>query len=204
MTRAADGTVEAVVKVGGGLLGRGAALERVAGALAAAGRRHRLVVVPGGGPFADAVRELNRRIKLSDDAAHWMAILGMDQYAHALAARIAGATLVEEAGQIAAGLDAGRIPVLAPYRWLREADPLPHSWDVTSDSIAAWIAGALAAPRLVLVKPARGGDPKKLVDPYFARALARWVEPIVLAADDIDRLEDALHERGGQHLHGER
>ena len=57
-------------------------------------------------------------------------------------------------------LAAGRVPVIAPYRWLREADPLPHSWDVTSDSIAAWLASALGAARLVLVKPpgATGDD----------------------------------------------
>ena len=39
-------------------------------------------------------------------------------------------------------LSAGHVPVLAPSRWLREADPLPHAWTVTSDSIAAWVAGA--------------------------------------------------------------
>ena len=49
---------------------------------------------------------------------------------------------------------AGRVPVLAPSRWLREADPLPHSWDVTSDSIAAWVAGQAGASTLVLVKAA--------------------------------------------------
>ena len=45
------------------------------------------------------------------------------------------------------------VAVLAPYRWMRAADVLPHTWDATSDSVAAFVAGALDAERLVLVKP---------------------------------------------------
>ena len=56
-------------------------------------------------------------------------------------------------------LKAGSVPVLAPLRWLRNADPLPHSWDVTSDSIAAWMAGEFGAADLLLVKPYRDGGP---------------------------------------------
>ena len=82
----------------------------------------------------------------------------MDQYAHLLAERIEGAALVEESGGIAGALAAGRVAVLAPSRWLRAADPLPHSWDATSDSVAAFVAGALDARRLVLVKPAEVGE----------------------------------------------
>ena len=145
-----------VVKVGGGLSRTAGALDAVAAALAAAGRRHRIVVVPGGGPFADAVRAFEDREGLSADAAHWMAILAMDQYAHVLAERIAGATLVEEPGAVAAALGAAGVAVLAPYRWMRAADVLPHTWSASSDSVAAFVAGALDAERLVLIKPADG------------------------------------------------
>jgi 5-(aminomethyl)-3-furanmethanol phosphate kinase len=149
----------AVIKIGGGLLGVPGALEAVCGTIGAMGKREPIVVVPGGGPFADLVREIDRDAGLSADAAHWMAVLAMDQYAHMLAERIDGAALVEEAGAIAGELAAGRVAVLAPSRWLRAADPLPHSWDATSDSVAAFVAGAIDARRLVLVKPAApGGD----------------------------------------------
>jgi aspartokinase-like uncharacterized kinase len=147
----------AVVKVGGGLLGADGALEPVCAAIAALGRREPVVVVPGGGPLADAVRELDRRIGLSPAAAHWMAMLAMDQYAHLLAERIPGARLVEEAGAVGGVIAAGEIAVLAPSRWMRAADVLPHGWDATSDSIAAFVAGALEAVRLDLVKPADVG-----------------------------------------------
>jgi aspartokinase-like uncharacterized kinase len=168
----------AVVKIGGGLLDAPGALERVCAAVAVLGRREPLVVVPGGGPLADAVRALDREVGLSPEAAHWMAILAMDQYAHLLAERIPGARLVEEPGVVAAVLAAGEIVILAPSRWLRAADTLPHSWDATSDSVAAFVAGALDAVRLDLVKPAEVGEDG--VDAGFATVVPAGLEVRIL------------------------
>jgi aspartokinase-like uncharacterized kinase len=179
-----------VLKVGGGLSATPGALDEVGAALAASGRRHRLLVVPGGGPFADAVRAYQEHDRLSADAAHWMAILAMDQYAHVLAERIPGAVLVEEPGGVAEALGAGGVAVLAPYRWLRAADVLPRTWDVTSDSVAAFVAGALDAARLVLVKPAAGGG--ELVDPCFAAVVPAGMPWRVLGWEEIGRLEEVL------------
>lgn len=188
--------VHTVVKIGGGLLSRAGALDLVTEALAAFTPGRRVLVLPGGGPFAEAVRTMFRRVKIGEDAAHWMAVLGMDQYAHALAGRIPGAVLVEQQSEIAGALAAQKLPVLAPYRWLRAADPLPHSWDVTSDSIAAWVAGALGARRIVLVKPA-AGDTRRLVDPLFLRTLPPAVEHLIITPEDLGQLEVALDEGHG-------
>ncbi|MFL5403627.1 MAG: aspartate kinase [Gemmatimonadales bacterium] len=175
-----------VVKVGGGLTAIPGALDRVCAALAAAARERPIVVVPGGGPFADAVREFDRAVGLSDEAAHWMAILAMDQYAHVLAGRIPGAVLVEEPGRLGEMLETGYAAVLAPSHWMRSADVLPHSWDVTSDSIAAFVAGAIGAARLILIKPAGGGaDP---VDPYFGSALPAGMPYLVIGCERLDDL----------------
>jgi aspartokinase-like uncharacterized kinase len=186
--------VETVVKLGGGVLAHAAHFDAALASIAAAARERRLLVVTGGGPFADAVRQVDRRLGLSDDAAHWMAVLAMDQYAHLVASRLAGGVIVAEPREIAAafGTDpVGTVPVLAPYGWLRQADPLPHAWTVSSDSIAAWVAGAVGARRLVLVKPpgASGGE---LVDAYFARALPAEVSPVIVPADQLDALQSAL------------
>jgi aspartokinase-like uncharacterized kinase len=177
-----------VIKVGGSLAQRPRALRRLMTTLARLGRRHHLVVVAGGGRFADEVRHADRRFDLANTTAHWMAILAMDQFAHLLRDLAPGTVLAHAARE----LRPGRLNVLAPSAWLQRLDPLPHSWDVTSDSIAAWIASALRARRLILLKSvdgvATGRAPARsrrtvarhvparrlrhLVDPYFARALA--------------------------------
>jgi len=185
------GMVDAVIKIGGALLHEPGALDTVGRAVVTAARARRLLVVPGGGPFADAVRAVDRGVGLADDAAHWMAILGMEQYAHLLARRIDGARLVECAQEMRAALDAAQLPVLAPYRWLRAADPLPHSWDVTSDSIAAWVAGEVEARTLVLIKPV-AGDAMSLVDAYFARAVPAHLRVSSVAAADVDQIGSLL------------
>jgi aspartokinase-like uncharacterized kinase len=174
--------IDAVIKVGGSLLSLGDALPRSLAALEHLSPEHSFVVVPGGGPFADAVRSVSEHHSLSPDDAHWMAILGMDQYAILLASRIRNAELVHRRGDIARAHVRGRIPVLAPYRWLREADPLPHSWDVTSDSIAAWIATEVEAQRLILIKPA-GHDHHTVVDRYFERARPPGLRCSILTPD---------------------
>lgn len=178
--------VHKVVKLGGGLLAFPAVWRRVVAAIARAGAHERLVIVPGGGPFADAVRIVDARVDLSDTAAHWAAILGMDQYAHVVADTLERAEIVDTAADIERALDRGVIPVLAPYKWLRAADPLPHAWEVTSDSIAAWIAGQLRAPRLLLIKPP--GSAGDLVDGWFRRTLPAEVQATIVAADQIDEL----------------
>ena len=177
--------IDTVVKLGGGVLaharGFGAALETIA----SAARSTRLLVVPGGARFADVVRDVDREYGLSDASAHWMAILAMDQYAHVIAEKLPGGVLVADRVGIAAALAGSRIPVLAPARWLREADPLPHSWDVTSDSLAAWIAGELGARQLVLIKPP-GVTGAGSVDRHFVATVPGHVQASVVA---VDRLE---------------
>jgi aspartokinase-like uncharacterized kinase len=141
-------------------------------ALAAVSRlakERRVLVVPGGGAFADEVRSSQRAQGFSDDIAHWMAILAMDQLARVIAAELEGAQLIHLRSEVDAVHHAGKIPVLAPHTWMRAADPLPHSWDITSDSIAAFIAGALGASELILLKPVNG-PVDALVDRGFAAA----------------------------------
>ena len=187
--------VDVVVKVGGGLLACADNLDRVLGVIRERARHRRLLIVPGGGPFADAVRALDKQVHLSDDAAHWTAILAMDQYAHVLVDRLPGSVLVVDRGEIAAAFDTGLIPILAPSRWMRAADPLPHSWDVTSDSIAAWVAGALGAPQARADQAVRRLRRTDLVDPYFQRALPARVSPEVVSGGSIRRVSGCLRRR---------
>lgn len=179
-----------VIKIGGGLTWVAQALDRVCLEVGQVAREHPIVVVPGGGPFADGVREFDRRVGVSPDVAHWMAILAMDQYAHVLASRIPDAALVDEPGCIREALGRPGAVVLAPSRWMRSADVLPHAWDVTSDSIAAFVAGALDARRLILIKP--DSAPSSSIDPYFSTALPAGMPYTILGCDRIEELSREL------------
>ena len=187
---AAQAATLSVIKIGGGIAGIPGALERVCAAVCAAACEHRILVVPGGGTFAEAVRQFDQSFGLSPHAAHWMAILAMDQYAHVLAHRMPGALLIEEPGSVLESSKPGRVTVLAPSRWMRSADVLPHSWEVSSDSIAAFVAGALDAARLILIKPS--SDLAEPLDPYFATALPARLPHSVLGCDRLDRLAAIL------------
>lgn len=180
-----------VIKLGGGLMRIPGALDLAARAIASAARRRPLIVVPGGGPFADAVRTLDAALGLSPSTAHWMAILAMDQYACVIADRLDGGCIAWEREGIREALAAGKVPVLAPFRWMRAADVLPHSWDVTGDSIAAFVSGALDADLLVLLKPIPGGT-ADLVDRGFSEVLPAGVRAVVLGPAELDRLEEVL------------
>jgi probable H4MPT-linked C1 transfer pathway protein len=177
-----------VVKVGGGLLAHPGALKHVLLRVDKAGS---ILLVPGGGPFADAVRNLESSVALSDYHAHHMAVLAMDQYAELLVHQLKGrGSRVETLRAAREAAREYRVPVLAPSRWLRQANPLPCSWDVTSDSIAAWVAGQAGVRHLVLVKPP--GATGKLTDAYFEQALPPGVTCEIVRADEEARLDAAL------------
>lgn len=175
----------AVIKVGGSLAGRPPILRPLAETMARLARCIPILVVPGGGPFADAVRVASELHGLGDVTAHRMALLAMDQYGLLLTHHAQGSILVTTVGDARAVAAAGLLPVLLPSAVLWGADSLPNSWDVTSDSLAAWLAGTLGVPHLVLVKSVDGLGPaltaaeaasRGLVDPYFPRALPPGVE----------------------------
>jgi aspartokinase-like uncharacterized kinase len=141
-----------VLKVGGGL-GRGAgddALRALCTTLGELGQRHPLLVVPGGAWFADAVREADRRFGLPATTSHHMAVLGMEQFGWLLSELIPGAERCADPARVASGRTALLLPAALAL------DSLPASWQVTSDSIAAWVAVRAGAGRLVLVKDVDG------------------------------------------------
>jgi hypothetical protein len=114
LKRALYGRGVTVVKIGGGLLAHDGCLDRVLSTIADVAADDSVLIVPGGGPFADAVRDQDRRVGLSDDAAHWMAVLGMDQYAHLIVSRLRGAVLVTDPPGVMMAI--GALRLAAPRR----------------------------------------------------------------------------------------
>ncbi|MDD1696082.1 MAG: uridylate kinase [Methanoregula sp.] len=97
-----------------------------------------LFLIPGGGPFADFVR----RVPVDNDTAHWMAVAAMEQYGLFIASfGIPTKDMI---------ISPFTTTVFLPYQYLRLTDPLPHTWDITSDTIAAWVAHTLNFDLLLL------------------------------------------------------
>ncbi len=146
---------EAVLKVGGSL-GRSQDLGVLCEEIGRLGIHHHLLVVPGGGEFADMVRDYYRRYPLNETTAHRMALLAMDQYGCLLGDLVPNSALVSDLLAARTVAAEGRVPILLPSVLITQTDPLPHSWQVTSDSIAAWIAGLVNASLLILIKVVDG------------------------------------------------
>jgi aspartokinase-like uncharacterized kinase len=164
-----------ILKIGGSLLESDAAA-RLMREIAAA-RPRGLLIVPGGGAFADAVRTVQKQHALDDATAHHMALLAMEMTGAMLASFAPGFVLAGAPDEFTAVWQRQLTPVWSPARMVLAATGIPASWDVTSDSLAAWLAGRVGAARLILVKscevpPAMAADANQLaaagvVDPAF-------------------------------------
>jgi len=152
--------LDTVVKIGGSLCA-GDGLADIGRELGALGRRHPVLVVPGGGEFADLVRKNYRRYDIGETAAHCMALLAMDQYGYLLSRFIENSSLETEPASARQAAESGRVAIFLPSAALIRDDPLPHSWQVTSDTIAAWTARELSCGRLVLLKDVDGLFPPR-------------------------------------------
>lgn len=173
--------MEAVVKVGGSLAENPASLERLCQELSVLAKAYRISVVPGGGEFADIVRKFDKKFSLSNMIAHKMAILAMDQYGLFLS-DITPNSYVSYSLEEINNQEREMLPIFLPSKFLFREDPLEHSWDVTSDTIAAYIAGLLHVEKLILVTDVDGifsEDPEKnldakLVEEMSAEELLGW------------------------------
>ena len=160
-----------------------------------------IAIVPGGGPFADAVRTAQASMGYDDRAAHAMALMAMAEFGCALASLNPALRLVASRSAIARALKGGKVPVWSPEPMARAA-ALPETWDLTSDSLAAWLAGVLGAGELVLVKhgrfeaaaiAARDLVARGVVDPLFPRYLKQsGVRAWLAGPADSARLAEGL------------
>lgn len=142
-----------VIKLGGSL-SQSDALGRCLRHLQTNYQGRDVVIVPGGGAFAEQVRLAQRQLGFDDRTAHYMAILAMQQMALLMHALLPGTQLVHTVGDIRRQKAGFGLQVWSPdYRELDLAG-IPASWDISSDSLAAWLATTIVAKELVVVKAA--------------------------------------------------
>lgn len=166
--------MEAVLKVGGSLVEDPNSLARLCLKLSVLAKAHRILIVPGGSEFAETVRKTDKTYNLSNMVAHKMAILAMDQYGLFLSDitpdSYVSCSLEEISNSVKRNL-----PIFLPSQLMFRQDPLEHSWDVTSDTIAAYIADLLHSEKLILVTNVDGifsEDPKKTLGAKLVKELS--------------------------------
>ena len=116
--------------------------------------RRSVVIVPGGGPFADQVRAASEKWHLPLSCAHDMAVLGMQQYGHMMIGLNPHLTLERHCHAIINSSKHQKVVVWAPYDEVLAANEIEKSWQTTSDSLALWLAIKISAKHLCIVKSA--------------------------------------------------
>lgn len=139
-----------VIKLGGSLLGS-ADLPHWLALLARHGNG-RVVIVPGGGVFADAVRQAQSLSGVGDSLAHELALLAMDQFGSLLAGMQPDLVTAASELEIAERGWQHQTVVWLPSKMVLADSSVEQSWRVTSDSLSAWLANKLAADQLLLIK----------------------------------------------------
>ncbi len=140
-----------VVKLGGSLM-RSNELTGWLDTIQSLATMTNIIIVPGGGEFADKVRETQASIGFDDQTAHRLALLAMSQYGYLLAGLNQNLHIVEDLESLSSGIDKSMPQLWLPTLLLKDDSEIPVSWDYTSDSIALWLAAKLNANNLVLVK----------------------------------------------------
>lgn len=189
-----------LIKVGGSL-GKGSGLPALLRRISGVARRRRLLLLPGGGVFADAVRAEQARLALGHARAHRMSLLAMDQYGILLSELCPRSSLVSDLQAARRAAAAGRVPILLASSIIGRQRSLERSFRLTSDSIAAFLAGRIGAPRLVLLKSTRRPDGRVasrsaavalarlgVVDPLFPKMMPRGAETWILDGRSPERL----------------
>ena len=144
------------------------------------------MLIPGGGPTTDLIRDFDKRFLLGEARAHWLALRALALNAHILAAILPGTVVIDDKKDLHLCWLRGQLPVLDPHALLFQLESngvptLPHSWEAASDSVAACLAQALDARRLILLKSIKfprnidwpEAGRQGLVDPLFAETLRR-------------------------------
>lgn len=166
-----------VIKLGGSLLDLPDLAERLRTVVRQVSKKPLIVV--GGGRAADLVRSWGEVHSLSDSSAHWLAVRAMDFNRHLIEALLPEAISVSSLEHAHDVWQGGRIALLDCLAWLQseetQSETLPHSWNVTSDSIAAWTALRWHTEGLVLLKSVEAPRSRESllesVDTYFPRLL---------------------------------
>ena len=119
----------------------------------------KVIIVPGGGSLADFVRQIDDKLDIGDDLAHWMAIYAMNHNGVNLCKNFTELKCIDNYDELQSCLNSEYekgIFVFIPYDFLSQEDQLPHNWEVTSDSITLYLTHKLKLKECYLIKDVDG------------------------------------------------
>ncbi len=149
-----------VIKLGGSLLRDAEALKQCLNTIEQ-NQAEKVVIVPGGGVFADQVRETQKKFQFDELTAHRMAILAMKQTALLLNNLKPQFVLLNKLTDLLPKAD---VMIWSPDLKQLDDSDIEASWDVTSDSLAAWLANQLTATELILVKSVALAEQQNIIN----------------------------------------
>jgi aspartokinase-like uncharacterized kinase len=114
----------------------------------------KLILIPGGGSYANFIRAIDKKLEIGDDLCHWMAIFAMNSNGEAISQEYKDIKSVKEFNELKKSKDS--ILTFLPFDFLFQTDELPHSWSVTSDSITLYLAKKLSLSECFLIKDVDG------------------------------------------------
>lgn len=118
------------------------------------GRIQKIILIPGGGSIVNFIRKVYLELNFTEELGHWMGVISMNYNGLELGKKFPELDVIEDINSLKK-LDKS-LCIFLPYRFLKEIDILPHSWDVTSDSITLFLAKELEIPHCVLIKDING------------------------------------------------
>ncbi|MBY8991793.1 MAG: hypothetical protein KGD58_13685 [Candidatus Lokiarchaeota archaeon] len=114
----------------------------------------KIIIIPGGGSFANFIRKIYDDLKFTDELAHWMSIISMNYNGIELGKRFPKIEAFEDYRRLK---DTDKtFSIFLPYQFLKNNDKLPHNWQVTSDSITLFLARSFGVNECFLVKDVDG------------------------------------------------
>ncbi|MDQ3763912.1 MAG: hypothetical protein M3460_20585 [Actinomycetota bacterium] len=146
-----DFGVDILVKLGGSLLVKNDDISQLGALLAEAGRKHRIVVFPGGGPIDNYIEEVDAEWHFPGDIHHQLCARAQDQTGLMFSAKCPGSGVFTRPVELGAILDSKRVAIMLPMEQIISLDVFARVWEITSDSMAAWFANFFSARRFAIL-----------------------------------------------------
>ena len=107
-----------VIKIGGSLYNSPNLVEWL-NTLSGCGSQN-IIIVPGGGPFADQIRVADEQFNLDQELAHYMAVLAMQQYGYLMKSLCPKLNLVNSKQELNDCWNTRKVAIWEPFDMVRE------------------------------------------------------------------------------------